>query len=60
MTTKEMRKLAADASNEILAQDDRTEMSNKLVAVLWTCCAEICDRLDFIADDIATQDSRVG
>lgn len=43
MTTKEMRMLGDQASHWIDAGK-----INKLISVLWHCCAEICDRLDSI------------
>lgn len=52
MTTEEMRILANHAGNQILTENVEVGMTNKLVAIMWTCCAEICDRLDFIADQL--------
>ena len=50
MTTEEMRTLGADVGNHILTEDKLIGQTNKLAAILWTCTAEICNRLDFICN----------
>lgn len=60
MTTNEMRRFASNAGNQIFTENAQVGMTNKIVAVLWSCCAEICDRLDFIANCVRNNDNRIG